>query len=495
MLNLHLLYPEIGLAIFSLVLLTADLFFKGKQGKFLYFLGIFSACLTLGILGLAYSSPESYQGLGTLWAVDPMALFFKVLVLATTVLVLLLTVDYKAPVEHKHLGTFSALVLLSAVGMMLLVSAVDLLLVFLALELISICSFILVGYERKDLRSSEGAMKYFIIGAFSSAIMVYGISLFYGTMGTTRLTDIYPLFAQRSSAMFVLSCLFLLVGFGFKISMAPFHLWVADAYEGAPTPVTAFLSVAPKVAGLAVLLRVFTHFVPLAALDLSHVLAALAMLTMTIGNCSALGQTNVKRLMAYSSIAQAGYMLIGFVTGGLLGREAVLIYAMVYVFMNLGAFAIVILVGNEDGYELDSYDGLGKRNLGLAIIMTFFLLSLAGIPPLAGFVAKFRLFQAALQGGWYWLAVVGVLNSVISVYYYMRIAHHMFFREPRTEVPAQPGWIVTGTLTLATAAILVFGIYPEPALSTVKASIEVFPAAAAGNALTSASSTGPALLP
>ncbi|PIP82410.1 MAG: NADH-quinone oxidoreductase subunit N [Elusimicrobia bacterium CG_4_9_14_3_um_filter_62_55] len=495
MLNLHLLYPEIGLAVFALVLLTADLFFKGGKGKFLYFLGVFSACLTLGILGLAYSSPETYQGLGTMWTVDPLALFFKVLILATVILVLLLSVEYKPEAAHGHLGSFSALVLLSAVGMMLLVSAVDLLLIFLALELVSISSFILVGYERKDLRSSEGAMKYFIIGAFSSALMVYGISLFYGSMGTTRLTEIYPLFAQRSSAMFILGCLLILVGFGFKISMAPFHLWVADAYEGAPTPVTAFLSVAPKIAGMAVLLRVFTHFVPLASLDLSHVLCFLAMLTMTVGNCTAIFQTNVKRLLAYSSIAQAGYMLIGFVTGGILGREGVLLYSLVYLFMNLGIFAVVIHLGNEDGYELDAFDGLAKRDLALALLSTFFLLSLAGIPPLAGFIAKFRLFQSAIQGGWYWLAVVGVLNSVISVYYYMSIAHHMFFREPRRAEPARRGWIVTGTVALATAAIFLFGLYPEPALSTVRLSAEILPARAAGAARAAAPSTGPALLP
>ncbi|PCI40450.1 MAG: NADH-quinone oxidoreductase subunit N, partial [Elusimicrobia bacterium] len=396
--NLHLLYPEIGLSLFALVLMTADIFFKGGKGKFLYFLAIFSACLTLGIIGLAYSNPSHYQGVGTLWSVDPLALFFKVLILGTTVIALLLTVDYKAPVEHGHLGSFSALVLFSAVGMMLLASAIDLLLIFLALELISISSFILVGYERTDLRSSEGAIKYFIIGAFSSAIMVYGISLFYGAMGTTRLTQIAAVSAETTSPMFLMGSLMILVGFGFKISMAPFHLWVADAYEGAPTPVTAFLSVAPKVAGMAVMLRVFTHFVPIGQLGLAHVLAALAMLTMTVGNCTAIFQTNIKRMLAYSSVAQAGYMLIGFVTGGQLGREGVLVYSLIYLFMNLGAFAVVIIIGNDDGYELDAYDGLAKRNLGLAISMAFFMLSLAGIPPMAGFIAKFSIFQSAIQG-------------------------------------------------------------------------------------------------
>ncbi|MFH1725918.1 MAG: NADH-quinone oxidoreductase subunit N [Elusimicrobiota bacterium] len=478
--NLHLLYPEMGLTAFALALLVADLFLRGRRGVLLYHLGILSAAAALGILCLAYWAPSHYQGIGSLWAVDPLSLFFKVLILGTTIMALLLAADYRAPRAHEHLGTFTALLLLSAVGMMLLVSAVDFLLIFLALELVSISSFILVGFERKDLKSSEAAIKYFLIGAFSSAILVFGISLFYGAIGSTKLLAIHPLFADRSSIMFVMACLLITVGLGFKVSMVPFHLWVPDAYEGAPTPVTAFLSVAPKIAALAVMLRVFTFLVPHTALDLTTLFSVLAMLTMTVGNLTALFQTNIKRLLAYSSIAQAGYMLIGFVTADLLGREGVLIYCFAYLFMNVGAFAVAIVVGNDDGYELESYDGLAKRNLGLALLMGFFLLSLAGIPPMAGFIGKFYLFAAAVKGGFYWLAVVAVLNSVVSIYYYMGVVRHMFFHSPRAAEPAPVGALLYSTLAVAAVGVFVVGVYPEPFLEAVKLSAEFFPQVSAG---------------
>lgn len=475
MLKLNLLLPEIVLASAGLLLMMADVFVKGRNGKVLYHMAILAAAVTMGLLGLSYSFPGAYQGVGTLWAVDPMALFFKVLILATVVLVLFLAVDYDPPAAHGHLGSFSALVLLAGTGMMLLVSAVDLLLIFLALELVSIASFVLVGYERKDLKSSEGAIKYFLIGAFSSGIMVYGISLFYGAVGTTRLAAAGVALAQGPTPLLVMACLMLIVGFGFKVSMAPFHFWVPDAYEGAPTPITTMLSVAPKVAGFAVLLRVFTHFLPHAGLELTNLFIALSMLTMSLGNLTALFQKNVKRLLAYSSIAQAGYLMIGFVTGDVLGREGLLLYSLAYLLMNVGAFAVVIVVGNEDGYELEAYDGLGKRNLGLALLMCFFLLSLAGIPPLAGFVGKFYLFAAAIKGGFYWLAVVAVLNSVVSVYYYMRITHHMFFQEPRSERPLPVGLFVASGIAVAAVGVFVVGIYPEPFIASVRLSAEMLP--------------------
>lgn len=470
--NLHLLYPEIGLAVFAMLLLAADLWLRGKQGRVLYHLGMISAFVTTGLLGLAYSNPGHYQGVGTLWVVDPLALFFKLIILTTTILVLALAVDYKNHVDD-HLGTFTSLVLFAAVGMMLLVSATDFLLIFLSLELISISSFILVGFERQSLKSTEGAIKYFLIGAFSAAMLVFGISLFYGATGTTSLMRLPLTLMPGAYVMLVLGCLFILVGFGFKISMAPFHFWVPDAYEGAPTPVTTFLSIAPKVAGMAVLLRVFTGFLPHSALGLTTMLSFLAMLTMTVGNFTALFQTNIKRLLAYSSIAHAGYLLIGFVTGSPLGREGLLFYSLAYVFMNFGAFAVATVVGNDDSYELEAYDGLSKRNFGLSMLMVFFLLSLAGIPPLAGFIGKFYLFAAAIEGEFYWLAIVAILNSVVSIYYYMRITYHMFFKEPRTLEPAPTGVFIVGGLTVAAVAVFLLGVYPEPLIAIVKLSAEM----------------------
>ncbi|MFH2201772.1 MAG: NADH-quinone oxidoreductase subunit N [Elusimicrobiota bacterium] len=473
--NLYLLYPEIALSVCALALLMADLWWDKARGKLLYHLGILAACVSLGILGIAFSSAGHFQKLGTLWAVDPLAMYFKVLILATTILVLALANEYRPAVRHGHLGSFTALLLLSAAGMMLLVSATNFLLIFLSLELVSITSFILVGYEYREMKSAEGAIKYFLIGAFSSAIMVYGISLFYGAAGTTQLSSMPLIMNPGTSVMFITSCLLILVGFGFKVSLVPFHFWVPDAYEGAPTPVTTFLSIAPKIAGLAVMLRVFTHFIPHGAMDLTFLLSVLAVLTMTVGNLTAIFQHNVKRLLAYSSIAQAGYMLIGFVTGDLLGREGILLYSMVYVFMNVGAFSVVILLGNEEGYEIEAYDGLARRSLGLALAMAFFMLSLAGIPPLAGFVAKLYLFAAAVQSHFYWLAVIAVLNSVVSVYYYMRIVYHMFFKEARTERPVEMGYFISCALALSVIAIFAIGIFPEVFISAAQASSEMFP--------------------
>ncbi|MBI5242422.1 MAG: NADH-quinone oxidoreductase subunit N [Elusimicrobia bacterium] len=472
--NLRLLIPEIVLSAMALLLMLAELFIPRRHSRILLHLALLASAAALGTLGLAASNPAVYQGAGSLWVVDPMSLFFKVIVLAATILVLMLAVDARRD-DDAHLGSFAGLILLASAGMMLLVSAVDLLMVFLSLELISISSFILVGFERGDIKSAEGALKYYLIGAFSSALMVFGISLFYGATGTTHLLKPVPQFGYASSALFLLSTLMMLAGFGFKISMAPFHLWVPDAYEAAPTPITTFLSIAPKAAGLAMMLRVFTKLIPHPALEMTALFSFLAMLTMTVGNLTAIRQNNIKRLLAYSSIAQAGYMLIGFVTADAFGREGVLLYALAYLFMNAGAFAVAIAIGNEEGYELEAYDGLAQRSLGLAVVMAFFLLSLAGIPPLAGFVGKFYLFGAAVQSGFYGLAVVAVLNSVVSVYYYMRVTYHMFFLPPRATAPAQMGLYLYSGLALAAVAVILIGVYPEPFLSVVKSSAEMIP--------------------
>lgn len=475
--NLALLYPEILLAGLALILLLADLWIPPQHSKILYHLGLVCAVITLGMVGRAYSDPAQLQGIGTLWVVDRLALFFKVIVLLTTILTLLVTIDYMPgsptqPLRMRHVGSFTALVLFASLGMMILVSATDLVLIFLALELISISSFILAGFERHNMKSSEGAIKYFLIGSFSAAIMLYGISLFYGAMGTTHLANLAP---SSLTPLASLGLLLILVGFGFKASIVPFHLWVPDAYEGAPTPVTAYLSVAPKLAALGLMLRVFTHIFPIHE-DMLHLFALLAALTMTVGNLTAIFQNNVKRLLAYSSIAQAGYMLLGFVAADTLGRDGVLFYALAYVFMNLGAFTVAIMVGNGSSYELEAFDGLAVRNLPVALLMAFFLLSLAGIPPTAGFIAKFYVFGALIQGKWYGLAVIGVLNSVVSVYYYLRIAYHMFFREP-VGAPKRLNadlHLYTG-LAVAALGVFVIGIYPDPFIALARASVSMLP--------------------
>lgn len=474
--GLHLLYPEFFLFGLAFLIMLADLALAPRHGKALYHLACAAAAGTLIWVGVTVSQPAVWQGVGTLWTVDPLSQFFKMLVLLTTILCGLLGIDYKA-LPNNHAGIFSALLLFAAAGLMVMVSSTDMLLTFIALEVVSISSFILVGFERRNPKSNEGSMKYFLFGAFSSALMAYGISLYYGAVGTTSLIGV----KDAGGPTFILGLLLVLLGFGFKASLAPMHFWVPDAYEGAPLPVTAFLSLAPKIATMGAIVRVFAILLPASRYDLTLLLSIIAGLTMTIGNFTAIFQTNVKRMLAYSSVAQAGYIMIGVVAGDATGLEGVLIYSFVYVAMNLGAFAVAQAVGDDGSrggigsYELTAFDGLYKRNFGLALAMIFFMLSLAGIPPLAGFIGKFYLFSAAFQTGHYGLAVLAVINSVVSVYFYMRVGYHMFLRPAHVEGPVPAGAYLYGGLAAALAGVILFGVFPEPLVASVQNSAQYLP--------------------
>lgn len=469
MLNLGLLLPEMTLAVLALAVMLADMLLPPSRSRWLYHLSWFSAAVVLIGVAWGFSRPGA-QGLGSLWVADPFSQFFKMTTLLAAVFGLLLSLDYKA-LPLRHAGTFAALMLFSTAGLMFLVSATDLLLVFVALELVSISSFVLAGFERANPKSNEGAIKYFLFGAFSSAIMVFGLSLYYGATGTTRLA---PVLAAPGPLM-ILALVLVFLGLSFKASLAPMHFWVPDAYEGAPIPVAAFLSIAPKLATFAVLLRIYTTVLPASQYELQPLIGLIAGLTMTIGNFTAFFQDDVKRLLAYSSVAQAGYLLIGVAVGTPLGLEGVMMYSFVYAAMNLGAFAVVQAVGEQAGCGLDAFNGLSKRSLGLALALTFCLLSLAGLPPMAGFMGKLYIFSSAVEAGRWWLAVVGVLNSVASVYFYFRIVHRMFFRGSEEPVPLQVGPYVYGSVAVAVAGVIIFGIHPEPLISGVRASAHLLP--------------------
>lgn len=470
MTNLKLLLPETILGGLALAIMLADMLIPAKKSRWLTHLAWASAAGVLALVACSLSDPAAL-GTGALWSVDPFSQFFKLAILLTAALCLMMGLDYP-DLPEKGAGTFAALMLLSASGLMFLVSASDLLLVFVALELVSISSFILSGFERGNAKSNEGSMKYFLFGAFSSAIMVYGISLYYGAVGTTRLAGA----AAAPGPVLALALVLILLGFAFKASLAPMHFWVPDAYEGAPTPVTAFLSVAPKIATFAAIARVFGSFYPAATYDLAHLIAGMAALTMTVGNFTAFFQTDAKRLLAYSSVAQAGYLLIGLATGTPLGREGVLLYSFVYVAMNIGAFAVIQAVGTAKGrYDLSAFDGLAKRRLGLALSLMLCLLSLAGIPPLAGFMGKLYIFSAAVEAKMWWLAVAGVVNSVASVYYYFLLAHRMFFKDDPDSEPVPVGAFVYGGLAVAVVGVLLFGAHPEPLIQGVRASARLLP--------------------
>ncbi len=470
MLNLGLLLPVFALAGGALFLMFIDLLLPSTKFRRLYHLAwIFS--LSVLVLQIAALGNPASRGSGTLWIADSFGSFIQLIILFTTTLCLLSTLDYRA-LPDRYAGTYCALMLLSAAGLLILISATDLLLAFIALELVSISSFVLAGFERKHPKSNEGAMKYFLFGAFSSALFIYGVSFYYGATGGTQLiTGVAP------SPLLILGLVLILLGFAFKASIAPMHFWVPDAYEGAPTPVTTFLSIAPKIATFGALMRMFGIVFPASSYDLQGLLGLLAILTMTIGNFTAFFQNDVKRILAYSSIAQAGYLLIGVAVGTLRGTEGVLIYSFVYVAMNIGAFAVAQAVGEASGsYCLDSFNGLGQRSLGISLGMTFCLLSLAGIPPMAGFMGKLYIFSSAVESGRWWLAVAGVVNSVASAYFYFRIAHRMFFRAPDNDSgPLIVGPYLYGGIAVAVVGVLLFGLNPEPLIAGVRASTPLLP--------------------
>ena len=471
MTNLILLNPEIILACAGLFILLAGAFISGNRAKLLFHLGTITAAAVLGMV-LTQAAMSAY-GTGTMWILDPGAQLFKFIILTATVFTLLLSVNY-TPIPPRHIGTYTALLLWASCGMMLLSGAMDFVYLLISLELISISCFILTGFEQKNRRSAEGAIKYFLMGGLSTAVTIYGISLFYGATGSTNLfAYTTAVEAHLTDPAYLMGMLFIMAGFGFKISMVPFHFWAPDAYEGAPTPITAYLSVASKLAALGAMMRIFTAVIPHYALNFTMLIAILAALTMTLGNLTALFQTNIKRLLAYSSIAQAGYMLIGLVVADPIGRESVFFYALADLVTNMGAFAVAMVVAGKTGsYELDAYNGLAKRSLGLSIVMVMFLLSLAGIPPLAGFVAKFYVFASAVNSQHYlWLAVLGVLNSVVSVYYYMNIARRMFFTEAADPSAVETDIYTAGVIGFTSLAVLALGLLPETCMQMVKSCV------------------------
>ena len=373
-----------------------------------------------------------------------------------------LSYHYLDQLKINH-GEYYALVLLATAGMMLMVASVDFLSVFLGLELMSIPIYVLAGFDRRKLRSNESAMKYFLIGSFASALLLYGVALLYGATGSTSFSALRAGF-DGESVLATIGVGLVLVGFAFKLSAVPFHQWTPDVYEGAPSAVTAFMSVTVKTAAAATLMRVIgLAFGPLdgAMVDVLWLLAAL---TMVVGNVMALIQDNVKRLLAYSSIAHAGYLLVGLVTGSPAGYAAVVFYLIAYTFMNLGAFTVVVALAQRgaDCERIESFAGLASRRPGLAALMTLFLLALAGIPPTVGFFAKFTIFAAAVNAGEVPLAVIGVLMSVVSVYYYLRIPVLMYMHEPGHET--NRGELSSGeifVLAVCAVAVVFLGLFPN----------------------------------
>lgn len=406
-----------------------------------------------------------------MFKVDRYSLFFNIIFLVSTILVALISISYLGRDDRKQ-GPYYLLILLATLGMMLMAAGNELIIIFLGLELMSLSLYVLAGYFRESPASSEAGMKYLLLGAFASAFFLYGIALIYGAAGTTSIPGIAEELTTESQSPLLLAGTFLLiVGFGFKVAIVPFHQWAPDVYEGAPTTIAAFISAGPKAAGFAAFLRIFVEALPNTQTEWSWIIILLAMLTMTIGNVIAIAQTNIKRMLAYSSIAHAGYVLIGLAAASSAdeairdeGVSSAMIYLLVYCVMNIGAFGAVILARTADGESLmiSDYAGLGFRKPLLGMFMTLMLLSLAGFPPTAGFVGKFYLFKSAIGSELYLLVIVGAINTAISAFYYLRVVVTMYMREPEEELEFNPypSTLVIG-LVLAAIGVLIIGILPS----------------------------------
>ena len=423
---------------------------------------------------------EAFSGM---ISVDAFALFFNFLFAGVAAIVILASIDFLR--GNRFVAEYYALILASTAGMMLLASTIDLIAIFVALELTGISLYILVAF-RKDGRSSEAGLKYLLLGAISSAVALYGMAYLFGITGSTSLDEIGRVVSEANGetrSALVLAMVFLIAGFGFKMAIVPFQMWVPDVYEGAPTPITAYLSVGSKAAGFAVVMRIFLTALGDGSIsnDWAYVFAILAAISMSLGNITALAQGNIKRMLAYSSIAQAGTILIGLAVVAaadpqlLLGTSSVLFFLGTYAFTNLGAFIAVIAISSKIGSdEIADYAGVAKRSPLLALGLTICLISLTGIPPTAGFIAKVYVFNAAVQADLVWLAIVGVLNSVVAAYYYLHVVLKMYTAEPTSEESIQPGYYLGLAMVVAVVGLLVVGIFPSPLLEASEAAAGVF---------------------
>ncbi len=491
--EIRLISPEIVLTASAFLLLWLATLKDAAVRRFVPGLALLACAATLGALlafpahlGLAaLRAPSLTIGFNGMFILDAWSIFAKVIFLLGAMLTILISRRYLEE-ERAQGAEYYALILFAVVGMMFLASAGDFVAIFVALETMALSFYILVGFLKTNRKSNEAALKYFLLGSFSTGLLLYGISLVYGTTGTTNLGLIGMTRAQQAmnvagAPFFFLGVILVTVGLAFKIAAVPFHMWAPDAYEGAPTPITAFLSTGSKAAAFVVLARIFAisflklgdHWAPL--------LSILAVASMTLGNVAAILQDNVKRMLAYSSISHAGYLLMGVIAVGVgttveereFGLQGVLLYLLIYTFVNIGAFALVIMLRRDQvvGDRVVDFAGLSRRAPLPAFAMLVFMLSLAGIPSTAGFVGKWFLFGAVVKAHAPWLAVVAVVNSAISLYYYIRIVVMMYIRDPEDERRVVP----SRGQTVAIAACVVFtiavGLYPQPVIALAKESI------------------------
>ena len=470
------IFPEIFLFLWAILVFIIDFFLKEDKKRNLGYISLLGILITIILLFF------SIQGemFGKVYSSDSLSQFFKLVFLLSSFLAISVSVDFVAKFRAFK-GEFFALILVSTVGMMLLSSARELIFLYVSLELVTIPLFVLSAYLKSDAKSAEAGLKYMLLGAISSAILLYGISLIYGISGTTYLLGIktnlmvdYLQIGPIGPGLF-LSFIFFIAGFGFKLALVPFHMWAPDVYEGAPTPITAFLSVGSKAAGLVAFLRVFFGSFLIYNPDWVTIVVVLAALSMIIGNIIALLQTNIKRMLAYSSIAQVGYILVGLVAISERGVSSVAFYTLAYLFANLGAFVVAIAFELQtDSSEIKDYAGLSQSSPYLSLFMMIFLLSLVGIPPLAGFVGKYFLFASAIEKNLIWLVVIAVLTSVISLYYYMGVLREMYFRKKENAEKIFLPFGIKLALLICIIGVILVGLFPNPFLDFASQAALVF---------------------
>lgn len=470
--NFSAIMPSLVLSCFGMVMLLMAVFTPRGKTTPVAWLSIIALVITAFISVAGWNDPQA--GFAGSVLLDNFATFFNMICILAAALTILMSDTYLKR-EGYPISEYYALILFTTAGAMWMASGTDLMTIFLGLEVLSVSLYVLAGFFRGQTRSNEAGLKYFFLGAFSTGFLLYGVALLYGVTGTTKVSGIAEYVAANpgttTNIMFVAGGMLLLTGFLFKVAAAPFHMWTPDVYQGAPTPITAFMSAGPKAAAFAAFIRVTMIGLESIQADVTAVFWVLAVLTMTVGNFIALSQKDIKRMLAYSSISHAGYALVGLVAWNQIGYTGIMFYMLVYTFMNMGAFAVLVLIGKkgEDNLTIDGVKGMGYKRPILGVAMSIFLLSLMGMPPTAGFAGKFYIFAAAVKSGYIWLAVIGVLNSAVSLYYYLRVMVYMYFKDPEEDF----SWAVmnTGTaisIVIAIAGVLILGVLPGPVMEMAK---------------------------
>jgi NADH-quinone oxidoreductase subunit N len=460
--DLIALAPVLVLSVFAMMVLVVDLF-GGRNKSLLVFISLVGLLMTT--ISAFAKHPIPAYSFNDSYIVDHLSLFFICIFTISSALTILLSVEYNER-EGIKAGEYFALILFCTVGMILLASATDMIMIFLGIEIVSICLYVLTGIRRDNIRSNEAALKYFLLGAFATGFLLYGMTLVYGSTGSTNLFKIAEVVtnpAAQTNPLLLMGLVLLIIGFGFKVASVPFHMWAPDVYQGAPTPVTAFMSVGPKAAAFAAFFRVFVEAFPELAPSWEMLLTIVAVLSMFFGNLGAIMQTNIKRMLAFSSISHAGFLIMAIIAKSSLAASSLLFYMLAYAFTTFGIFGIIVLMGRkgEENLEIKNYSGLAYKHPVLALSMTVLLFSLAGLPPFAGFIAKFYLFSAAMKEGLVTLVIIAVLNSAISFYYYLKVIIFMYMKEQEAEFKIALAPLTLFVIVIGVLGTLGLGIFPN----------------------------------